>query len=239
MKIKGVCGFSPLGFVPAAEQDMCLPQSKFEELAARMAKVVPLRFFNNYPMGECWAIREFWPRIHIPNNPTAPDRFKSREEHVLVNYIQHQRTTWALMAAVENQDVDIWVWLDTGVLKQGAWRNEQVEEKHIAGLFEAIYKNPPKDTIPFPGIRERYPISDFDNHWRFCGSVHIWPKNQLFAIDAYYKDQLRRFVQRTQTMPGDLPIWGHLEASDVLPFKFYQGEYGYTQFTGYPTEEPL
>jgi len=239
MRVKGVCGFSPLGFTPTPEQLACLNHDKFNELAARMARVVPLRYFDNYPFEECWAVREFYPRVVTPNCVTPPDRFTNTLDHARCNYIQHQRLTWARMAAVEDPDVDVWVWLDTGVLKQGAWRNEQVEEKHIGELFGKIYKNPPKNTIPFPGILPRYPVQDVGNHWRFCGSVHIWPKQWLPKLDDLYKQELRKFVMRTKTIPLDLTIWGLVEARDELPFRFYQGEYGYTQFTNYPTDELL
>jgi hypothetical protein len=239
MRVKAVCAYVDLGFQPLAEQGSCLPAEKFRSYAAQMGEAIGhknLRFFDHYPFAECWAVREFFPRIMRPNCPTAPDRFTNTVEHARCQYVQHQRLTWARMAAVEDPEVDVWVWLDTGVLKQGAWRGEKVEPHHITDFFDKVRRHPPVNSIPFPGILPRYPIADNDQHWRFCGSVHIWPTRFLPALEDLYKQELRKFVMRTNTIPGDLPIWGHVEARDELPFRFYQGEYGYTQFTNYPED---
>src|SRR5580704_5563953 len=77
MRVKAVCAYVDLGFQPLAEQGSCLPAEKFRSYAAQMGEAIGhknLRFFDHYPFAECWAVREFFPRIMRPNCPTAPDR---------------------------------------------------------------------------------------------------------------------------------------------------------------------
>ena len=65
-------------------------------------------------------------------------------------------------------DVDVWLWLDIGVLKQGTWRNNPVTKASIKRLFDRVKAtSAPMDSIPFPGITERQTVYPTGNVWRF------------------------------------------------------------------------
>lgn len=224
-------------YVPLAVRH--LTKNDYYDYAQRMADAVGLeniRIFWDYPYHECWAHKagfDFLP----PATPTPADRYASPETHAKSNVVQHQRTTWARMAAVESPEVDTWIWLDCGILKQGDFTGKRITEEHIQTFFQQVGSRS-LTNIPFPGIA---PVGDVDpagNNWRFCGSTHIWPTKYLDAIDETYKTELILWTNKYKTVPLDLPIWALTEQAGVpdLPFTQYPAEYDYTQLTNYPRE---
>ena len=196
-----------------------------------------IKVFYDYPLEDCWLYRYMKEHV-MPDLPPATevpsDRYATPHHMVLSNIVQHQRTAWAMMAAAAEPRVDVWVWLDYGVLKQGDWTGRPVTEQIIAEFIGRIEAMERMNYIPFPGIWEKGVPSDTGANWRFVGSTHIWPKRYLPAIDRSYNWECRRFIQRTSTVPIDLPIWAYTELNSGLPFRQYAANHDATQFTGFP-----
>lgn len=171
-----------------------------------------------------------------PANPVPEDRYPSPEVNVLSHIIQHNRTEWAMDAMKLWPEVDTWVWLDYGIAKQGAWRNNLVTEGSIRQFLARLSCMAPLDHIPFPGISEQATVYPTGNNWRFCGSTHIWPKQFLPEIDEAYKHTLRNWLMVHRTVPLDLPIWALVEQQTALPFRWYPAEYDASQLDNLPGE---
>lgn len=186
------------------------------------------RFFDNFPLEDCWLSKEHPPLI--PASETPADRYETREDHARSNIVQHSRTQWALAALAEDPGVDVMVWLDLAIMKQGVWRNNKIVHEHVVKFLEAVEKLP-SGIIPFPGIEERKPVDPIGNNWRFCGSTHIWPVEFLPQIDRSYKFYTREFIRKNNTTPLDLAIWPTVEERSGLPFRWYKAEYDATQLT--------
>ena len=238
MKPGIVTAWSDLGFQPTTDQPACLPREKFAAYGEGIKEAVGAEnvvMFWDYPYDQCWVAKEFNLNALHPNNPTPQDRFADSWQHLRCSAVQHERTTWAMQAAALRPDVDVWIWLDIGVLKQGAWRNNPVTKDSIKRLFDRVAATPaPMDSIPFPGITERQMVYPTGNVWRFVGSTHIWPATFLPEIHAVYKEVLRQWIAKHQTLPIDLPIWAMVEQGSSLPFKFYPAEYDASQMDNYP-----
>lgn len=189
-------------------------------------------FFDGYPLEQCWS-HDMCIALP-PATETPPDRYADQGAHVRSHIVQHTRTQWALEAAALHPEVDVWVWLDLGILKQGKWNHNSVTAKDVTWLLDLIESQPPLDTIPFPGITGPEPWLPHGNNWRFCGSTHVWPKKYLEQIHRSYKANLIKFVQTYNAVPLDLAIWPLVERNSGLPFKWYQGEYDASQLRNYP-----
>jgi hypothetical protein len=187
---------------------------------------------------QCWLYHE--PDLPlVPANPVPADRYDSPLANVRSNIVQHNRTTWACRAATVEPDVDVWVWLDYGIAKQGAWRNAPITEAVIHDFFAEVSAVEQWNTIPFPGIEAPGPILPVGNNWRFCGSTHIWPKQNLKTIDALYKGIVWCWTHQFHTLPLDLPIWAMAEQQGIpqgLPFRWYQAEYDASQLSNFKKE---
>jgi len=234
MRAKIVTAFVPLeGMLHFKPED-------YHAYADRMEKAAAGRFrrYNPYPLEACWLYdwleKRDWLELPPATN-AAPDRYPTPNHFVKSNIVQHQRTTWMAMAAAEDPATDVLIWLDYALLKQG-WQwdgHPGVEEHHITEFLTKIENSRFQD-IPFPGIWPRGPIDDRGDNWRFCGSTHIIPRRWLHYVDWYYKFECKRFVERTKTVPLDLPIWATLEQTTNLPFRFYQANHDATQLTAFP-----
>lgn len=191
--------------------------------------------FEEDQLEQCW-LHQVVPDIlsYPPAAPVPGDRFATPEINVMSHVIQHNRTTWAVRAEQMHPDADVFVWADYGVIKQGGHTGRPVMEPCIEKFLDKV-ANTDFAGIPYPGIQRGAPIDPFGNNWRFCGSLHIWPKQYLRAIDTAYKCELLEFLSKHRKCPLDLAIWPAVEDNNkYLPFRFYQGEYDSTQFTGFP-----
>lgn len=167
-----------------------------------------------------------------PATETPADRYATPEDHVKSHIVQHTRTQWAL-EAVRDTDIDVVVWLDLGILKQGTHTGKLITPDDVKWFVEAVQKYSFED-IPFPGITGVDPWLPYGNNWRFCGSTHIWPVKWLDQIHRSYRSSLISFVQQLKVVPLDLAIWPMVEKNSGLPFKWYQAEYDNTQLRNFP-----
>ena len=233
MKAKVVTAFVPL----EVRHQTALTYKALGDRLVRAVGADKIRVFDNFPFEDCWCsnLSALPPASAVPS-----DRYATPADMVKSNIVQHQRTTWAMMAAAEDPSIDVIIWLDYGILKQGDWTGRPVTEEIVAKFIQRIEEQDNLDGVPFPAIWGKGPISDNDVNWRFCGSTHIWPTKWLPAIDRAYKDELMKFVTRVGAVPNDLPIWAHVEENyPEIPFKGYSGNHDATQLTNFRGTVPL
>lgn len=190
-----------------------------------------MRFFDNFPYSECWLAKHNPPMVGA--NQRATDRFDTDEQHARSNIVCCQFPEWGLLAAQEDPSIDVVVFLTSTVLKQGDFTGKRCHPEHIVQFLEKVEQYDFQD-IPFPGITQVTPVNDHGDNWRFCGSCHIWPTKFLNQINSQFKFEALRFIRRVGKTPLDLHIWPAVEQNSKLPYRWYQAEYDYTQFTNFP-----
>lgn len=230
MQVRAVTAFVPLDVRHLTPQ-------QYKDYGAQLKAAIPehLQVFEDFPYDQCWLAHA----DHLPPAQSVPaDRYASPGHMVMSNIVQHQRTTWAMMASYLAPEADVIVWIDYAILKQGDFTGKRVTQKHVADLVKLLSSMAPQDLegIPFPGIWQEGAISDTGDNWRFCGSLHIWPRQYLEAVDRAYRKEVIKFVERTRSVPNDLPIWAYVEqqTAGVLPFRWYKANHDATQFTNFP-----
>lgn len=220
-------------YVPLTVENM--DRSGFKELGRRLRSACgdKILVLEDFPFGHCWLAHANPPWRAA--NERAADRFKTEDQHIRSNLIQHSCTQWASLAAAADPTVTTWVWLGYSILKQGAFTGKPVTEKHVEDFLLAVERYDFSRDIPFPGIEGRKPVLPHGNNWRFCGSTHIWPASDLPIIDAAYKRECMKFLDTYHAIPLDLAIWPAVEENNPrIPFAFYKAEYDATQLTNFP-----
>ena len=228
-------------FVPLDPPPIHFKPEDYHAYADRMEKAAGagrFRRFNPYSLKKCWLYAWLEERGWLdlpPATPAAADRYPTAAHFQKSNIVQHERTSWLCQAANEDPTCDVLVWADYALLKQGhSWPGHPgVEEHHITEFLDKIEASNFQD-IPFPGIWDRGPIDDKGDNWRFCGSTHIIPRDLLPYVDWFYKHECKKFIERTKTVPLDLPIWAGLELHSSLPFRFYRANHDATQLLNFP-----
>lgn len=209
----------------------------YHEYGDRLSRLLGQRFcfFDDFPLTDCWLMRDNPKILELPPaTEAAKDRYATPADFVRSNVVQHNRTDWAMLA-LDAHATDVIVWLDLALMKQGAWRNNQITEDHIARFIEKVENYPHfHRDIPFPGISESTQVDPRGNNWRFCGSTHIWPVWALPQIDKVYKQETRKFIDCHACVPLDLAIWPAVERRAGLPFRWYKAEYDASQLTEFP-----
>lgn len=215
-----------------------LSEAQYRDLGAKLKRAAADHYvaaFEDDQLEQCWLYKTV-PDIlkYEPAAPVPGDRFATAEINVMSHVIQHNRTTWAMRAAAQFPDADVFVWADYGIIKQGGWNSRPVMEPMITAFLVKVADYHFND-IPFPGIEEPKEIDPYGNNWRFCGSLHIWPRKWLRQIDVAYKAELLNFLGKYNKCPLDLAIWPSVEYNHrYLPFKWYKAEYDSSQFTEFP-----
>lgn len=225
-KVKVVSAFVPL-------KVKHLSEDQYHDFGAQLEAACTgrARFFRGFRFEACWLYGENPPGV--PATETPKDRYETDQDFVNSNIVQHSRTQWALMAAAEDPSIDVIVWLDYGILKQGDFTGKRLQSHHVTEFLDRIEGWEPS-YIPFPGITDPpSPVIPHGNNWRFCGSTHIWPVKYLKQIDHSYKFHTRNFIYNHKCTPLDLAIWPKVERHSGLPFRWYPAEYDYTQLTGF------
>lgn len=214
-----------------------LTGSQYKTLGAELITACDgkIRVFE-HPVDDCWLMNQPGVPVKVAA-PVPADRYSSEAVNFLSNVIQHNRTTWALKMMEEDPDVEVAVWMDYGITKQGYWNGNPIKPEHIWNFLRAVERYDFVD-MPFPGIERMQPINPHGNNWRFCGSTHIWPRAWLPQIDAVYKEALMRFIKEWKAVPLDLAIWPTVEEvclrERLVPFTWYKAEYDNTQLTNFP-----
>lgn len=232
MRVKAVSAYVPL-------EVKHLNRQQYKELGDGLVEALGDRIhvFYDYPLEKCWLYEylRLTDSLDLPPATEIPsDRYAGPKQMVCSNIVQHNRTNWAMAASLIHPDVDCWVWLDYGVLKQGDFTGKRVTQQHVADFIKKLEDMPELLHIPFPGIWDKGVPSDTGANWRFVGSTHIWPTQFLPRIDKVYRRECIKFVERTRTVPIDLPVWAYTELEGGLPFLKYDANHDHTQFTNLP-----
>jgi hypothetical protein len=230
MRVKVVTGFVPLKIKHLTHEQYDVYYDKLLDGLDRHE--LPALMFESFAHLWCQQKHPDWLKLPLAA-PRPTDRYETDEANMCSHFVQHNRTTWAMKAMHRHPTVDVWVWLDYGIMKQGAWCGRPLKPIHVHDFMCELQATPKWETIPFPGISGLdLPVSVHGNNWRFCGSTHVWPRRYLPEIDEAYKQELEWFVKEHNCVPLDLAIWPLVEKRHPeLPFRWYKAEYDYTQLT--------
>lgn len=212
------------------------PSAEFHALGSELInecrKHAPVRPFGGFQFTHCWGPMFFGYDCPAAN-VRAPDRFASPKEHLRSNLIQHSPLQWLEIAAQEDPEPDVFVWLGYSILKQGDFTNQRLKTAHIGPFLDKVARYEGGD-IPIPSIRPEDPIQPYGDNWQFVGSTIIAPRRFLPHMVHRYRAELFNFVSEYQAIPLDLAIWPAVVRNSGLPFSRYPADYDATQLTNFP-----
>src|ERR1700692_4829567 len=148
MKVGVVTGFIPIPVHHLTEDRYHALGSQLQQ-ACGEADVIRI---GGGQLKECWAY-DLCTGLP-PANPVPADRYASPEINVMSHVIQHQRTTWAMEAAQDYPNIDVWVWFDYGLMKQGDWTGKPIRAENVQRFLRKFADMEALDHIPVPGSTE-------------------------------------------------------------------------------------
>jgi hypothetical protein len=215
--ITAVTGFVPLPGHLRSEQT-------YRTLGKKLLDCnIPIVTLEN-DLEECWLyeyLQEFKlkPTHSVSDNP----------DKNTVNYhiVQAQKSEWLAVAATQNPEADVLVWIDYGIF-------------HFAGMTPEIIQDfmakvAGERAIAIPGCwSEDYIYDDHHPCWRFCGGVIVMPRRYVFTFDRAMKREYVRWLDETNNLSWEVNTMARVERCEPdLPIWHYRADHGRMLFTEY------
>ena len=218
------------GFVPMPE-NLQRTQNSFRELGSRLISAIgpDLHVFDSWPIEDCWAyqlVRDNPGLLPSCSSP-PPDRFARPEHMTISNVIMLQKFEWMRLAAETRPDVDVWAWVDYGIMKQRGVTKDVL--RHFVDRLQTL----PSNAVTLPGCWPKGVVNDEDAHWRFCGSCWVCPRQLVPQVADAVKTVAGLRARLTGKLSWDMNTMAYVELLDVLPVYWYPANHDETQFTHY------
>ncbi len=211
MKTRLVTGYVPIPGHPRTA-------AEYGELGEKLSGV-PVRKKAYYMRVEDTWLHKF---VRGLTHATASSAYDNPAKNTLgYHCVNHQKTSWLVQAADEDEDADVLVWVDYGIFSLPGVTNQ--------AIFEFIEKLDDK-AIYAPGCWDKAPVESAFPCWRFCGSMLAVPRKYVDALDYAVRCEARQHIGKTKNVEWEVNTWARVEARNKLPFHWYKADHNVSMF---------
>jgi hypothetical protein len=225
MSVHLVSGFVPIEGHPRSP-------TEYEELFNKLTGVTALLenpiYFFQHAIDTCWLFEYLaWSKLS-PTHSVADNPKKNTLAYHIVN---HQKIRWMCAAAQAKPHVDVFAWIDAGILSVPGVTIEDVAYAANAAKNEK--------TIVIPGCWGR-PESklcpDSQVNWRFCGGFFVCPRTYLADLETAFRAETMRHLRETNNLSWEVNTMQRLEQHSAirLPIWWYKADHDQSMFRNYP-----
>lgn len=138
--------------------------------------------------------------------------------------VQHEKFNWLYQASVIDQQSDVFVWLDYGIL-------------HVPGVTAAVI-NDALDRVrrrPFISIPGCWPAGDINDDfpcWRFCGGFLVVPRDYVQPLKNLLQIVVMLHANVTKKITWEVNSLARAEQTGKVPIHWYAADHNETMFTG-------
>jgi hypothetical protein len=186
---------------------------------------------DNVPMLVEQTVQQLWMtpfieglsgRGHTVSHSQGDNPLKNSMEY---HAIQHQKFEWLEMAARHNEDADSFLWLDYGIMRLPGFNSE-----YLTDFLRRVKKN----DLAVPGCWEKKEVVDHYPCWRFCGSMFLIPRQDVFPLNQAFKAITRLYVRSMRNVTWEVNDLARMELAHVGPhIRWYPADHNATMLTGY------
>ena len=219
-KVRVVTGYVPIhGHTRAPEEYAKLG----EQLNGALGDFKPAVFYNT--IAELW-MTPFIEKLaagghHIRHSEGDNPAKNSMEYHA----VQHQKFEWLEQAALRDTDADVFVWLDYGCMRLPGFDSNSLTE-----FLRRVRKN----DLAIPGCWEKKEVTDYYPCWRFCGTLFVVPRQDVFPLNKAFKAITRLYVRAMRNVTWEVNDLARMELANVGPrIRWYPADHNATMLTGY------
>lgn len=177
------------------------------------------RFYNR--VEDCWL-----PKFFGGSSPSHSEGDNPRKNTLGYHVVQHQKFEWLFQAAQQDQEADVFVWMDYGIFHQPG-----VTAAAINGFLQRLDDK----KIYFPGCWPPGYYSDDSPCWRWLGSMIAVPREHVGDLAALFKHATQSNIVNTHNVTWEVNDFARLEPGlRHLPLQWYKADHNETQFTNFP-----
>lgn len=217
-KVKVITGYVPIKDHPRTPQE-------YGELGDKLAKIrsVPVKAFYGLP-NSCWLTNLAW-ELGITDVAVGDNPAKNTMAYHAVN---HQKIEWLALAAEQDLDADVFVWIDYGIFHVPGVTVEVVED------FLRRVANDPLMSISIPGCPGYTgEINDEQPWWHFCGGLMVVPRQFCSLFAHEFRTATMQNMMKTKKVTWEVNDLARLARTGRLPFRWYEADHNETMFTNY------
>jgi hypothetical protein len=139
--------------------------------------------------------------------------------------IQHNKLEWLERALPNMPDADTFVWLDFGIMGLPGFNKELLTE-----FLGRIKEN----DLAFPGCWDKREINDAYPCWRFCGSLFVVPRQDVFLLNRAFKALTRTYVRAMRSVTWEVNDLARMELMHLGPnIRWYPADHNARMLTEY------
>ncbi len=193
-----------------------------ERLGAAISPVAPLKAFYSL-LPHCW----YWKTIWEAGTTVTHSAYNNPAKNTIAYHVvNHQKTEWIAEASRLYTDVDVFAWIDYGILCVPG-----VTAEILQGFIKSINK---PDAVVIPGCwGTDVEINDTEPCWRFCGGCMVVPAKLAAEFDDRFKIATKRAFWRTKNVTFEVNDLARLEKHGTVPMRWYQADHNETMFSNY------
>jgi hypothetical protein len=212
--LKVVTGYVPLADHPRSAQEYGALGERLRELKA------PVQPFYQ-AVTSCWLYKmiealPFTPQWAVADNP--------KKNTLAYHCVNHEKFRWLYEASRMDQEPDVFVWLDYGIM-------------HVPGVTPSVIneflERVRKDDLAIPGCWPVGQIDDSHPCWRFCGGLMVVPRASIQPLKNLIQAMVMLHVNVTKHVTWEVNSLARAEQTGKVPIRWYQADHNETMFTNY------
>jgi hypothetical protein len=175
-------------------------------------------------------VRDLWmtPFIEgLANHHTIKHQAGDNPAKNTVEYhaVQHNKLEWLERAAMNLPETDTFVWMDYGIMALPGFTKDLLTE------FLGRVK---QHDLAIPGCWPKKEINDAYPCWRFCGSMFIVPREDVFPLNRAFKSVTRLYVRSMRDVTWEVNDLARVELLHVGPhMRWYEADHNARMLTEY------
>jgi hypothetical protein len=139
--------------------------------------------------------------------------------------VNHNKLEWLERAAMNMPEADTFIWLDYGIMGLPGFSKE---------LLTAFLDRVKENDLAIPGCWEKREINDAYPCWRFCGSLLVVPRQDIFPLNRAFKAVARMYTRTTRNVTFEVNTLARVEWLSVgPPIRWYPGDHNASMLTNY------
>ena len=194
-----------------------------EQLEGALGDFRPAVFYNKVP--ELWMtpfIEKLTVNGHPVNHSQGDNPAKNSMEY---HAVQHNKFEWLEKAAMLDTEADQFVWLDYGCMRLPGFDSNNLTE-----FLRRVKKN----DLAIPGCWEKREVTDNYPCWRFCGTLFVVPRADIFPLNRAFKAMARMYTRATRNVTFEVNTLARVEWFNVGPsIRWYSGDHNASMLTNY------
>jgi hypothetical protein len=194
-----------------------------DQLRGALGEFTPAVFYEQLPA--LW-LTPFVEKLaaggHTINHSQGDNPAKNSMEY---HAVQHNKFEWLEKAAMLDTEADVFVWLDYGCMRLPGFDSNSLTE-----FLRRVRKN----DLAIPGCWEKKEVTDYYPCWRFCGTLFIVPRQDVFPLNKAFKAITRLYVRAMRNVTWEVNDLARMELVHVGPkIRWYPADHNATMLTGY------